>query len=106
MKRVRKNECPSTTSHRSRFARSWTRSSQSLLDRFLLRAFAATKSQMIEYALDEEEHTELRIKYVEVLQYVFARIAINANGDEIKRILNQEMEDALCMCFQVVISLT
>ena len=55
---------------------------------------------MIEYALDTSVHSELGLTFAEALQYIFTRIDLNeANGDEIKRILNQEMTDALCMCF-------
>ena len=57
------------------------------------------KSQLIEYALDTSEHTSLEITFCEALQYVLTRIDMNQNRDEIKRILNREMSDALCMCF-------
>ena len=58
------------------------------------------KTQLIEYASDGTEvHMSLGITFAEALQYVFTRININKNSDEIKRILNQEMSDALCMCF-------
>ena len=61
---------------------------------------AQCKTQLIEYALDNSEHTDLGITFCEALQYVFTRIDMNQeSGDEIKRILNQEMTDALCMCF-------
>lgn len=57
------------------------------------------KTQLLEYASDRTEHSALKITFVEALQYVFTRIEINENRDEIKKILNQEMLDALCMCF-------
>ncbi len=57
------------------------------------------KTQLIEYASDEIEHSNLGVTFAEALQYVFTRIVDNENGDEIKRILNQEMSDSLCMCF-------
>ena len=61
---------------------------------------AQCKTQLIEYALDNSEHTGLGITFCEALQYVFTRIDLNEeSGDEIKKILNQEMTDALCMCF-------
>jgi hypothetical protein len=61
---------------------------------------AECKTQLIEYALNNSEHTGLGITFCEALQYVFTRIDVNEeSGDEIKRILNQEMTDALCMCF-------
>ena len=61
---------------------------------------AQCKTQLVEYALDNSVHSELGLTFAEALQYIFTRIDVNvANGDEIKRILNQEMTDALCMCF-------
>ena len=58
------------------------------------------KSQLIEYAFDDSVHTELQLTFADLLQYVMTRIDLNQeNGEEIKRILNQEMSDALCMCF-------
>jgi len=57
------------------------------------------KTQLIEYASDQTEHSSLGVTFAEALQYVFTRIDVNENGNEIKRILNQEMSDALCMCF-------
>merc|ERR1712023_224237 len=61
---------------------------------------ARCKTQLVEYALDNSVHSELGLTFAEALQYIFTRIDLNtANGDDIKRILNQEMTDALCMCF-------
>ena len=60
---------------------------------------AKCKEQLIEYALDTNVHTGLGITFCEALQYVLTRIDMNQNRDEIKRILNREMSDALCMCF-------
>jgi len=58
------------------------------------------KTQLIEYALDNNEHTGLGVTFAEALQYVFTRIDLNKkSGDNIKAILTQEMTDALCMCF-------
>ncbi len=58
------------------------------------------KTQLIEYALDKSEHTGLGITFCEALQYVFTRIDLMPKrGDNIKAILNEEMNDALCMCF-------
>merc|ERR1712023_20112 len=58
------------------------------------------KTQLIEYASDQSDvHSGLGVTFAEALQYVFTRIDVNENGNEIKRILNQEMSDALCMCF-------
>merc|ERR1712023_316829 len=64
---------------------------------------AQCKTQLIEYALDNSEHTGLGITFCEALQYVFTRIDVNEeekkSGHNIKAILNDEMTDALCMCF-------
>ena len=57
------------------------------------------KAQLIEYASDKNEHIGLGITFCEALQYVFTRIDQNKARDEIKKILNAEMKDALCMCF-------
>ena len=57
------------------------------------------KTQLIEYASDPTEHTELRVTFAEALQYVFTRIEINEHKEGIKDILNKEMSDALCKCF-------
>ena len=58
------------------------------------------KTQLLQYAMDESVHTDLQLTFGDLLCYIFTRIDVNtANGDEIKRILNQEMTDALCMCF-------
>ena len=50
----------------------------------------------MEYATDEEPHSTLHITFGELLQLVWVRAKDNT---EIKAIMNQEMHDALCMCF-------
>ena len=58
------------------------------------------KTQLLQYAMDESVHTELQLTFGDLLRYIFTRIDVNeASGDAIKTILNQEMADALCMCF-------
>ena len=50
--------------------------------------------------MDNSLHTELGLKFAETLHCIFTPINENkANGDKIKRILNQEITDALCMGF-------
>ena len=47
------------------------------------------KTQLIEYASDQSDvHGGLGVTFAEALQYVFTRIDINENGNEIKKILN------------------
>ena len=54
---------------------------------------------MIEYSKDAVIHTELGISFDELLKYIISRIHENSHKDEIKKILNNEMRDASCMCF-------
>jgi hypothetical protein len=57
------------------------------------------KTQLIEYASDQTEHSDLGVTFAEALQYVFTRIEMNQYKDGIKDVLNKEMSDALCKCF-------
>ncbi len=59
------------------------------------------KSQLFEYIEDTEPHITLNVNFLEVAQSVFKRIIDQPDivKDEIFRVLNQEMTDALCMCF-------
>ena len=58
-----------------------------------------TKESLIEYSKDANIHTELGISFDELLKYVINRIHENSHRNEIKKILNNEMKDASCMCF-------
>ena len=58
-----------------------------------------TKNILIEYSQDANIHTELGISFDELLKYVISRIHENEHRNEIKRVLNNEMKDASCMCF-------
>ena len=58
-----------------------------------------TKESLIEYSKDANIHTELGISFDELLKYTISRIHENEHRDEIKKVLNNEMRDASCMCF-------
>jgi hypothetical protein len=58
-----------------------------------------TKKALIEYSRDETEHSTLCVTFKDLLIPVWYRIVKHASANEIKKILNQEMNDALCMCF-------
>jgi hypothetical protein len=60
---------------------------------------ARTKEILIEYKSNKDVYTSLGITFEELLIYVFNRIEINEHKDEIKRILNIEMNDSICKCF-------
>jgi hypothetical protein len=54
---------------------------------------------LIEYSKDAIIHTELGISFDELLKYIISRIHENEHRNEIKKVLNNEMKDASCMCF-------
>jgi Leucine-rich repeat (LRR) protein len=58
-----------------------------------------TKRLLFEYATCKDVHTTLNITFEELLLYVFDRIEQNEHKDEIKRVLNIEMDDSVCKCF-------
>jgi Leucine-rich repeat (LRR) protein len=58
-----------------------------------------TKKQLIEYSNETTPHSVLNITFGELLTIVWKRIQRHKDSGEIKKILNQEMRDALCMCF-------
>jgi hypothetical protein len=58
-----------------------------------------TKSQLIEYCLDKTVHSLLNLTFEEVLCSVWEIITKHKECDEIKKILNIEMEDSICKCF-------
>jgi len=57
------------------------------------------KEQLIEYSENKDIHMELQVNFQEVLYYVWNRICNSKDGDQIKTILSQEMDDADCKCF-------
>jgi hypothetical protein len=58
-----------------------------------------TKEILTEYCADTTEHSTLLITFKDLLCNVWQRIIKSEHGDEIKKILNIEMSDALCKCF-------
>jgi hypothetical protein len=58
-----------------------------------------TKRLLFEYATCKDVHTTLNITFEELLLYVFDRIEQNEHKDEIKRLLNIEMDESVCKCF-------
>ena len=58
-----------------------------------------TKQILIDYQSSKDIYSALNITFGELLMYVFNRIEINEHKDEIKRILNIEMNDSICKCF-------
>ena len=58
-----------------------------------------TKAALIEYLEDPTEHSVLMITFKDLLIPVWNRIIKHKESEEIKRILNQEMNDSECKCF-------
>ena len=58
-----------------------------------------TKEILIEYSNDTSIHSILNITFSELLIAVLSRIDINNHKNEIKNILNIEMNDSVCKCF-------
>ena len=58
-----------------------------------------TKEQLMEYLNDGCVHSVVNVTFGEVFQYVWTRIQNHKDHANIKAILNEEMNDAMCMCF-------
>jgi Leucine-rich repeat (LRR) protein len=58
-----------------------------------------TKEQLIEYCQDKTIHSILKLTFDEVLRSVWKIISEHKESKEIKKILNQEMQDSMCKCF-------
>ena len=58
-----------------------------------------TKEILIEYCNQDDVHSSLNITFKELLLHVFNRIELNEHSNEIKAILNIEMNDSVCKCF-------
>jgi len=58
-----------------------------------------SKQSIIEYCQDKTIHSILNITFEELLVSVWNRIIISQHTDEIKRILNNELQDSVCKCF-------
>jgi hypothetical protein len=57
------------------------------------------KNLILKYSENLDLHSVLHITFKQALQYVFTRIEINENKNDIKLILNKEMEDSKDLCF-------
>lgn len=58
-----------------------------------------TKASLVEYSNDKSVHTCLNLTFYDLLVVVWNRIAVSPHSDDIKAVLNTEMQDAQCMCF-------
>jgi hypothetical protein len=58
-----------------------------------------TKRLLFEYVNCKDVHSTLNITFEELLLYVFDRIELNVDKNEIKRLLNTEMDESFCKCF-------
>jgi Leucine-rich repeat (LRR) protein len=58
-----------------------------------------TKQQLQEYITDGQVHSNYQITFQELLTNVWQRITDHKDSNEIKKIMNIEMQDGLCMCF-------
>jgi len=58
-----------------------------------------TKREILNYCDDDTMHTSYLITYSDLLIYVWSRIIASVNADEILTVLNQEINDGICMCF-------
>ena len=58
-----------------------------------------TKQRLVEYCSDETVHSQHLLTYAELLSYVWARIDRSEHKDELVKILEEQIQDAECMCF-------
>ena len=58
-----------------------------------------TKELLLEYYNQTDVHSVLYITFGELLLHVWDRIIKSSHSNEIKQIMNTEMNDALCVCF-------
>ena len=57
------------------------------------------KQQLQEYINDDQVHSNYQVTFQELLNCVWQRITTHKDSLEIKKIMNTEMQDGLCMCF-------
>jgi hypothetical protein len=57
------------------------------------------KQQLFEYIIDDQVHSNYQITFQELLTNVWQRITIHKDSNEIKKIMNTEMQDGLCKCY-------
>ena len=59
----------------------------------------STKQSLFEYSKYEDIHSILNVTFKEVLLYVWQIIKTHNDSNQIKQILNEEMNDSICKCF-------
>ena len=59
----------------------------------------SVKEALIEYSKNTDVHSQLNVTFMEALKSVWSCIRNHPSGTEIKRVLNQEMQDSICKCF-------
>jgi len=57
-----------------------------------------TKISLVEYSEIKDVHFHLQLTFEEILTFVWNRIRVHPNKLEILKVLDSEMQDALCMC--------
>jgi len=57
------------------------------------------KQQLADYITDNQVHSNYQITFQELLTNVWQRITVHKDSNEIKKILNNEMQDGLCKCY-------
>jgi hypothetical protein len=57
------------------------------------------KQQIVEYTHITDVHSKLNCTFMEALQIVWQTIQSHKQSAEIKKVLNQEMQDSICRCF-------
>jgi Leucine-rich repeat (LRR) protein len=60
---------------------------------------SGVKQQLSEYITDNQVHSNYQITFQELLNCVWQRITTHKDSNEIKKILNNEMQDGLCKCY-------
>ena len=58
-----------------------------------------TKQRIVEYCGDRTVHSVHLLTYAELLAYVWARIVKSEHKDELVGILDEQIQDAECLCF-------
>lgn len=58
-----------------------------------------TKEALIEYCKITDVHAVLNVTFMEALKCIWNIIRKHVEADEIKKILDQEMQDSICKCF-------
>lgn len=58
-----------------------------------------TKQRLVEYCEDMTVHSVHLLTYAELLAHIWARITRSEYRDELVRILDEQIQDAECMCF-------